>query len=55
VPLKPPIPGIDRPGHFTVRHIPDVQIRNSAYNIQFDIDLVFEKALVYLSEEYGIE
>ncbi len=23
-PLKPPIPGIDRPGHFTVRNIPDV-------------------------------
>ncbi len=23
-PLKPPIPGIDRPGHFTVRSIPDV-------------------------------
>lgn len=25
VPLKPPIPGIDRPGHFTVRNIPDVE------------------------------
>ena len=24
-PLRPPIPGIDRPGHFTVRSIPDVQ------------------------------
>ncbi len=24
-PLLPPIPGIDRPGHFTVRNIPDVQ------------------------------
>lgn len=24
-PLKPPIPGIDRPGHFTVRNIPDVE------------------------------
>jgi NADPH-dependent 2,4-dienoyl-CoA reductase/sulfur reductase-like enzyme/rhodanese-related sulfurtransferase len=24
-PLKPPIPGIDRPNHFTVRTIPDVQ------------------------------
>ena len=24
-PLKPPIPGIDRPGHFAVRNIPDVQ------------------------------
>ncbi|MCX7827144.1 MAG: FAD-dependent oxidoreductase, partial [Verrucomicrobiae bacterium] len=23
-PLKPPIPGIDRPGHFVVRNIPDV-------------------------------
>lgn len=23
-PLKPPIPGIDRPGHFTVRQVPDV-------------------------------
>jgi NADPH-dependent 2,4-dienoyl-CoA reductase/sulfur reductase-like enzyme/rhodanese-related sulfurtransferase len=24
-PLKPPIPGIDHPGHFTVRNIPDVE------------------------------
>ncbi len=24
-PLKPPIPGIDRPDHFTVRNIPDVE------------------------------
>lgn len=24
-PFKPPIPGIDRPGHFTVRNIPDVE------------------------------
>lgn len=24
-PLKPPIPGINRPGHFTVRNIPDVE------------------------------
>ena len=24
-PLKPPIPGIDREGHFTVRNVPDVQ------------------------------
>jgi NADPH-dependent 2,4-dienoyl-CoA reductase/sulfur reductase-like enzyme/rhodanese-related sulfurtransferase len=24
-PLRPPIPGIERPGHFTVRHIPDVE------------------------------
>jgi len=24
-PLMPPIPGIDRPGHFTVRNIPDVE------------------------------
>jgi NADPH-dependent 2,4-dienoyl-CoA reductase/sulfur reductase-like enzyme/rhodanese-related sulfurtransferase len=24
VPLRPPIPGMDRPGHFTVRSIPDV-------------------------------
>lgn len=24
-PLKPPIPGIDRPGHFTVRNVPDVE------------------------------
>ncbi|RME89861.1 MAG: CoA-disulfide reductase [Verrucomicrobia bacterium] len=23
-PLRPPIPGIDRPGHFTVRQVPDV-------------------------------
>ena len=27
-PLKPPIPGIDRPGHFTVRGIPDVESIN---------------------------
>lgn len=27
-PLKPPIPGIDRPGHFTVRGIPDVEAIN---------------------------
>lgn len=38
-----------------IGHIPDVLIRNSAYNIQFDIDLVFEKALEYLLDEYGIE
>ncbi|HUI08201.1 MAG TPA: FAD-dependent oxidoreductase [Verrucomicrobiae bacterium] len=25
LPLKPPIPGIDRPNHFTVRNIPDVE------------------------------
>jgi NADPH-dependent 2,4-dienoyl-CoA reductase/sulfur reductase-like enzyme/rhodanese-related sulfurtransferase len=25
VPVKPPIPGIDRPGHFTVRNVPDAQ------------------------------
>jgi NADPH-dependent 2,4-dienoyl-CoA reductase/sulfur reductase-like enzyme/rhodanese-related sulfurtransferase len=24
-PLRPPIPGIDRPGHFSVRNIPDVE------------------------------
>jgi NADPH-dependent 2,4-dienoyl-CoA reductase/sulfur reductase-like enzyme len=24
-PLRPPIPGIDRPGHFTVRNIPDME------------------------------
>jgi NADPH-dependent 2,4-dienoyl-CoA reductase/sulfur reductase-like enzyme/rhodanese-related sulfurtransferase len=24
-PLKPPIPGIDRPGHFTLRNIPDME------------------------------
>jgi NADPH-dependent 2,4-dienoyl-CoA reductase/sulfur reductase-like enzyme/rhodanese-related sulfurtransferase len=24
-PLRPPIPGIDRPGHFTVRNVPDVE------------------------------
>ncbi|HSF29650.1 MAG TPA: FAD-dependent oxidoreductase [Candidatus Tectomicrobia bacterium] len=24
-PLKPPIPGIDRPGHFSVRNVPDVE------------------------------
>lgn len=28
-PLKPPIPGIDRPGHFTVRNIPDVERINA--------------------------
>ncbi len=38
-----------------IGHIPDIQIRNSAYNMQFDIDLVFEKALEYLFDEYGIE
>jgi carboxyl-terminal processing protease len=38
-----------------IGHIPDVWIRNSAYNIQSDIDLVFEKALEYLFDEYGIE
>jgi NADPH-dependent 2,4-dienoyl-CoA reductase/sulfur reductase-like enzyme/rhodanese-related sulfurtransferase len=27
-PLKPPIPGIERPGHFTVRGIPDVEAIN---------------------------
>jgi NADPH-dependent 2,4-dienoyl-CoA reductase/sulfur reductase-like enzyme/rhodanese-related sulfurtransferase len=27
-PLKPPMPGIDRPGHFTVRGIPDVEAIN---------------------------
>lgn len=24
-PLEPPIPGIERPGHFTVRNVPDVE------------------------------
>lgn len=24
-PIQPPLPGIERPGHFTVRHIPDVE------------------------------
>ena len=38
-----------------IGHIPDIQIRNSAYNIQSDIDVVFEKALEYLFDEYGIE
>jgi len=28
-PLKPPIPGIDRPGHFTVRNVPDVDLIQS--------------------------
>lgn len=28
VPLKPPIPGIDLPGHFTVRNIPDIEAIN---------------------------
>lgn len=28
-PLKPPIPGIDREGHFTVRNIPDVERINA--------------------------
>jgi len=28
-PLRPPIPGIDRPGHFTVRNIPDVERINA--------------------------
>jgi carboxyl-terminal processing protease len=38
-----------------IGHVPDVQIRNSAYNIQSDTDLVFEKAVEYLFDEYGIE
>jgi hypothetical protein len=38
-----------------IGHAPDIQIRNSAYDIQSDIDLVFEKALEYLFDEYGIE
>jgi carboxyl-terminal processing protease len=38
-----------------IGHVPDVQIRNSAYNIQFDTDLVLEKAVEYLFDEYGIE
>jgi NADPH-dependent 2,4-dienoyl-CoA reductase/sulfur reductase-like enzyme/rhodanese-related sulfurtransferase len=25
-PLRPPIPGIERPGHFTVRNVPDVEL-----------------------------
>lgn len=28
-PLRPPIPGIERPGHFTVRNIPDVERINA--------------------------
>ncbi len=38
-----------------IGHVPDLQIRNSAYDIQSDIDLVFEKAIEYLFDEYGIE
>jgi carboxyl-terminal processing protease len=38
-----------------IGHIPEVQIRNSTSNIQYDIDLVFEKAVAYLFDEYGIE
>ena len=38
-----------------IGHIPDVQMRNSAYNMQFGTDLVFEKAVEYLLDEYGIE
>lgn len=28
-PVKPPIPGIDRPGHFTLRNVPDVEQINA--------------------------
>jgi len=38
-----------------IGHIPDVQIRNSVANIESDEDLVFEKAVQYLFDEYGIE
>ncbi len=38
-----------------IGHIPDVQIRNSAYEMQFGNDLVFEKAVEYLFDKYGIE
>jgi carboxyl-terminal processing protease len=38
-----------------IGHVPDIQIRNSAYDIQSDIDLVFEKAVEFLFDEYGIE
>ena len=31
-PLKPPIPGIDRPGHFTLRTIPDVDAMDAWIN-----------------------
>lgn len=33
-PLKPPIPGIDRAGHFTVRGIPDVEAINRWITLQ---------------------
>jgi hypothetical protein len=38
-----------------IGHIPDIQIRNSTYDIQSNIDVVFEKAVEYLFNEYGIE
>lgn len=28
-PVRPPIPGLDRPGHFAVRHVPDVDAINA--------------------------
>jgi len=38
-----------------IGHIPDVQIRNTVSDIQSDNDLVFEKSVKYLLDEYGIE
>jgi len=38
-----------------IGHIPDVQIRNSVSDIQSDNDLVFEKSVKYLLDEYGID
>ncbi len=38
-----------------IGHAPDVQIRNSVSDIQAGNDLVFEKAVKYLFDEYGIE
>lgn len=38
-----------------IGHAPDIQIRNSLADILAGNDLVFEKALVYLFDKYGIE
>lgn len=31
-PIRPPIPGIERPGHFTVRNVPDIELITSWLN-----------------------
>ena len=38
-----------------IGHVPDVYIKNSKEDIENDKDLVLERAILYLKEEYGIE